>query len=73
VWNLSEDAGAITRFAIGSDRATVREATHGLDGFAHHTVCATTLHIGHETDAAGVFFIGGRPQAPTVIGGHPIA
>src|SRR5690348_6507672 len=59
MWNLDEDAGAITGFRIAPARATMRQIQKDLDSFRDDVVALFAIDAGYKPDAAGVVLMRG--------------
>jgi hypothetical protein len=57
VRNLYDDAGAVAGDRVGAHRAAMGEVDEHLQPVGNDVVRRATLHVGDETDAAGVSFV----------------
>src|ERR1019366_2324946 len=63
VRNLNQHATAIARPGIGADRTAMIEIAQNLEAHADDFMRFAIVHVGNETDAAGIMFVGWRIKA----------
>lgn len=56
--DLGEDAAAVAKLGIGTDRAAMVEIVQDLQALLDDRMGLAVLHVGDEADAAGVLLIG---------------
>ena len=73
MWQLREDAGAVTGLAIVRHRAPMRMFAQGLQPHLQHAVGALAFDMGHKSNAAGIVLVtrmiepGGGGQAKAAV------
>jgi hypothetical protein len=54
VWNLEENAGAVSGFGVAAAGSAVRQVEQDLDSFGYDVVTFMASNVGYESYAAGV-------------------
>src|ERR1700730_15169254 len=63
VRDLNQHATAVARRGIGADRAAMIEIAQNLEAHADDFIRFAIVHVGDETDPAGILFVGWRIEA----------
>jgi hypothetical protein len=63
VGDLDQDAGAVAGFRVAPAGSAMGQVDQDLDALEDDVVRLVALDVGHETDAAGVPFVGGMIEA----------
>jgi hypothetical protein len=57
VWDLEENAGAVSGLGIAPAGSAVRQVEQDLDSFGYDVVTFMASDVGYESDAAGVMLL----------------
>lgn len=68
--DLGEDAGAVSRFCVGIEGATVSELADAVEGAFKDGAGATALNIGNDSDPTSIVLMGGMIEP--LGGGHGV-